>query len=149
MHHSRPILAFKPLIPLPPILSLFPLLPPHRFLLLAVSLHLLPLPLLTPSGFFNETLAVFEPGALNCYTLFYLIPLTLFISRNLTLSHLPLSGFLDSLLCNLIAPAPGLAFSLLMPCTLAVASSCSSGRAYLSLNFLPPLFLCLTLAPIM
>ena len=38
----------------------------------------------------------------------------LFISRNLILIHLPLSGFLDSLLCDLIAPTPGLTFSLLM-----------------------------------
>ena len=42
-------------------------------------------------------LGVSEPGALNCYTLFRLIPLTLFVSMNTTLIYLSLSGFLDSL----------------------------------------------------
>ena len=96
---------------------------------------------LTCSGFFNEMLEVSEPGALNYYTLFRLILLTLFVSRNLTLTHLPLSGSLDSLLCDLIAPSPGLAFFLPIPGTLAAVSLFSSGRAYPSLNFLPPLFL--------
>ena len=40
-------------------------------------------------------LGVSEPGALNCYTLFRLIPLTLFVSRNLTLIYLLLFGFLS------------------------------------------------------
>ena len=44
-------------------------------------------------------------------------------------------------LCVLIAPTPGLAFSLVMPRTLAAALSLSSVRAYLSLNFLPPILL--------
>ena len=100
---------------------------------------------LTLSGFFSGMLAVSEPGALNFYTFFRLIPLTLFVSRNLTLSHLPFFGSLDSLLCDLIVPTPGLALSLPMPSTLAVASSSFlSGRAYSSLNFLSPLFLRLT-----
>ena len=55
-------------------------------------------------------LRVSKPAAPNFYTLFCLIPLTLFVSRNLTLSHLPLFRSLDSLLCNLIAPTPGLVF---------------------------------------
>ena len=55
-------------------------------------------------------LGVSEPGALNCYTYFRLIPLTLFVSRSPTLIYLPLSGFLDSLLCDLIAATPGLVF---------------------------------------
>ena len=38
-------------------------------------------------------LGISEPGALNYYTFFRLIPLTLFISRNLTSIFLPLSGF--------------------------------------------------------
>ena len=67
---------------------------------------------LTLSGFFNGMLAVSKPGARNCYTIFRLIPLTLFVSRNLTLTHLPLSRSLDSLLCNLIALTTGLAISL-------------------------------------
>ena len=36
----------------------------------------------TSSGSFNGMLGVSKPGALNCYTLFRLIPLTLFVSRN-------------------------------------------------------------------
>ena len=128
MQHFRPTLAFKSFIPLPPILYLLFLYPHYRLLFLAVFLHfLLPLPFMTPSGFFNGMQEVSHPGALDCYTFFYLIPLTLFVSRNLTLIHLPLSGSLDSLLCNLIAPTLGLTFSLLIPRTLAAASSFSSG----------------------
>ena len=41
MQHSRTTLAFKTLITLLPILSLLPLLPHHRLLLLAVLLRLL------------------------------------------------------------------------------------------------------------
>ena len=96
---------------------------------------------LTPLGFFNGMLEVSDPGALNYYTLFCLILLTLFVCRNLTLTHLPLSGFLGFLLCVLIAPTPGLTFSLPISRMLAAASSFSSGRACPSLNFLPPLFL--------
>ena len=84
-------------------------------------------------------LGVSEPGALNYYTLFHLIPLTSFVSRNLTLIHLLLSVSLDSLLCDLIAATPDLLFFLLMLQTLAAASSFSSGRAYPSLSFLPSL----------
>ena len=83
---------------------------------------------------------VFEPGTLNYITFSRPILLTLSVFRNPILTHLPPSGFLDSLLCVPITPTPGLAFYLLMPRTLAVLSF-SSGRTYLSLNFLPPLFL--------
>ena len=96
---------------------------------------------LTLSGFFNGMLEVFEPGALNYSTFFRPILSTSSAFRNPILTHLPLSGFLDSLLSVLIVPTPGLAFSLLIPRTIA-ALSCSSGRAYSFLNFLPPLFLC-------
>ena len=83
MHHSHSILAFKPFIPFPPTLFFLRLHPHHRLMLLAVSLYLLLLlPLSTLSGFFNGMLGIFEPGALNCYTFFRLIPLTLFVSRN-------------------------------------------------------------------
>ena len=98
-------------------------------------------PFLTLTGFSNRMLEVFEHEALNYFTFSRPILSTLSVSRNPTLSHLPLSGFLDSLLCILIAPTPGLAYSLLIPCTLAAAASLSSGRAYPFLNFLPPLFL--------
>ena len=87
---------------------------------------------LTLSGLFNGMLEVFEPGALNYFTFFCPILLTLSISRNPILTLLPLLGFLDSLLCVLIASTLGMAFSLMMPRTLAAASSFSSGRA----NFL-------------
>ena len=83
-------------------------------------------------------LEVFEPGALNYFTFSRPILSTLSASRNLISTHPPLSRFLDSLLYVLIAPTPGLAFSLLMPRMLEAAASFSSGRAYPSLNFLPP-----------
>ena len=102
-------------------------------------------PPLTLSGFFNGMLEVFEPRTLNYFTFFRLILSTLSTFRNPILTHLPLSGFLDSLLCALIAPTPGLAFSLPIPHTLAAALSFSSSRAYLFLNFLSPLFLRLIL----
>ena len=132
----------KPLIPHQLILYLLPLLPHHRPLLLAIFLRLLPplLPL-TLSGFFNGMLEISEPGALNYFIFYRPIQSILSASRNPTLTLLPLSGFLDSLLCVLIAPTPGLAFSLLIPRTPAAASSFLSGRVYPFLNFLPPLFL--------
>ena len=77
MQHSRPTrltLASKPLI-------LFRPLCISCFLFFS----------LTPSGFFDEMLGVSEPGALNCYTLFRLIQLTLFVSRKRTLTYLTLS----------------------------------------------------------
>ena len=97
-------------------------------------------PPLTLSGFFNGMLEVFDPEALNYFIFYRPIQSILSASRNPILTHLPLFGFLDSLLCTLIAPTPSLAFSLLLPHTPA-ALSLSSGRAYPSLNFLPPLFL--------
>ena len=95
---------------------------------------------LTRSGFFNGMPEIFQPGALNYYTLSHLILWILFVFRNPTLTHLPLSGSLDSLLCDLIALTSGLAFFLLMTRTLAVASLFLSGRAYPSMNFLRPFF---------
>ena len=151
MLHSRVTLVSKPLIPHLPILYPLPLPIPyplplplhHRPLVLAVLLRLLP-PLLTLSlsGFFNGMLEVSVPGALNYFTFSHPIQSTLSASRNPIITPLPLSGFLDSLLCVLIALTPGLAFSLLMPHTPAAALSFSSGRAYPFLNFPPPLFLC-------
>ena len=96
MQYSRPALAFKPLIPLLPNLYLLPLLPHHRLgsWLSFYASCFLPL---TPSGFFNGMLVVFEPGALNCYIFFRLILLTLPVSRNPISTLLPLSGSMDSL----------------------------------------------------
>ena len=83
MHHSHPILAFKPSILFLFTLYLPPLHPHHRLMLLAVSLYLcFFFPSLTSWGFFNGMLGVSKPGALSCYTLFCLLPLTLFVSRN-------------------------------------------------------------------
>ena len=142
MLHSRVTLVSKPLILHLPILYPLPLPPHHRPLLLAVLLRLLPplLPL-TLSGFFNGMLDVSVPGALNYFIFYRPIQSTLSASRNPILTPLPLSGFLDSPLCVLIAPTPGLTFSLLIPRTPVAALSFSSGRAYPFLNFLPPLFL--------
>ena len=138
MLHSRSTLVFKPFISRRPILYL---LPHHRPLLLTVLLRLLsPLLPLTLLGFSNGMLEFFELEALNYFTFSRPILLTLPVSRNPILTNLPLSGFLDSLLCVLIAPISGLAISLLMPHTLAAVSSFSSDRAYPSLNFLPPFF---------
>ena len=141
MLHSCPILVSKPLIPHLPfyIFSLCSLTTiPCSWLSFFASYLLSPL---TLSGFFNGMLEVFEPGALNYFTFSHPTLSTLSVSRNPILTRLPLSGFLDSLLCVLIAPTPDLAFSLLMPRTLAAALSFLSGRVYPFLNFLPPLFL--------
>ena len=143
MQPSRPTLAFKPLISFP---YLLPLHPHHGLMLLVVSTSFSPL---TPSGFFNEMMRVSEPEELKYYTLSRLIPLTLFVSRVLTLIYLVRFGSPDSLLCDLIATTPGLAFFLLMPRTLSAASSFLSGNAHSSLNFQLPLFLRLTLTLIM
>ena len=142
MLRSCPTLVSKLLIPHLPILYLLPLPSHHRSLLLAIFLHLLPplLPLAL-SGFFNGMLEVSEPGALNYFTFFHPILSTLSAFRNPILTHLPLSGFREPLFCVLIAPTPGLAFSLVMPRMPVAALSFLSHRAYPFLNFLPPLFL--------
>ena len=142
MLHSCPTLVSKLLIHHLPILYLLPLPPPPSLAPGYTSAPPASSPPLTLSGFFNGMLEVFEPGALNYSTFFRPILSTLSAFRNPILTPLPLSGFLDSLLCVLIAPTPGLAFSLLMPCTPAAALSFSSDRAYPFLNFLSPLFLC-------
>ena len=141
LHTCTTLVSKSPIPHLPTLLLLF--LPPHHGpLFRAVLLCLLtPFPPLTLSGFFNGMLVVSVPGALNYFTFFRPILSTLSASRNPILTHLPLCGFLDSLLCVLIALTPSLAFSLLMPRTLAAALSFLSGRAYPFLNFLPPLFL--------
>ena len=137
MQHSRPTLNSQTSYP-PSAHFLFSLY--HRPMSLAVLLYLLlPLP--------SDSLRVLQwnaggvrAKALNFYILFGLLLLILYVSRNLTLTHLPLFGSLDSLSYDLIAPNPGLAFSLPIPRTLAAVSSFSLGRVYPSLNFLPPLF---------
>ena len=92
MLHSRLTPVSKSLIPHLPIIYLLPLLLHHRPPLLAIFLRLLP-PLfpLTLSGFFNEMLEVFEPGALNYFIFFRPIQSILSASRNSILTPLPLS----------------------------------------------------------
>ena len=132
MLHSRITPVSKPPIPHLPILYFLPLLLYHRPLLLAIFLCLLlPLLPLTLSGFFNGMLEVSEPGALNYFIFYHPIQSILSASRNPILTPLYLSEFLDSLLCALIAPTPGLVFSLLIPRMPAAASSFSSGRPIL------------------
>ena len=150
MQHLHSTLAFKLLILFFPLCIFFLcslITASCSWLFLFTSCFLSPA--LTLSGFFSRMLEVSKPGALNCYTLCCLIPLTLFVFRNLILIYLPLSGSLDSLLCDLMVPAPDLVVFLLMSQTLVATSSFSSGRAYPSLNFLPPLFLRLTPTVIM
>ena len=138
MLHSRPTLISKLLIPPSAHYISPPTTVPLSWLYFCTSCLLSPL---TLSGFFNGMLEVFEPGALNYFTFFHPILSTLSAFWNPILTPLPLSGFLDSLRCALIAPTHGLAFSPPIPQTLAAALSFSSSRAYPSLNFLPPLFL--------
>ena len=124
----------------------------HRLMLLAAGCFSLP----PASSSLPYSLRVLQRNAggllarsTKLHTLFRLIQLTLFVSRNLTLIYLPLSGFLDSLLCHLMPPTRDLVFYLLMSQTLAAVSSFLSGRAYPSLSFSPSLFLRLTLTLIM
>ena len=122
MLHSRPTPVFKPLIPVCPF-CIFPLCPRNTVSCSWLSFYascLFSPP--TLSEFFNGILEVFEPGAVNYFTFFRPMLLILCASRNPISTHLPLFGFLDFLLCVLITPTPGLAFSLLMPRTLAAAS---------------------------
>ena len=144
MQNYRPTLTFKPLIPFRPpcIFSPAPLQPHHVSRCFSIPLASSS-PLWFSQGSLMECWGVSELGTLNYYILFHLIPLIIFVFRNLILIHVPLSGFLGFLLCDLIPSTPGLAFSLPIPCTLA-ASSFLSGMAYRSLSFLPPLFLRLT-----
>ena len=71
-------------------------------------------------------------------------PIDLICIQESNLNSSSLSGSLDSLLCDLIAPTPDLAFSLPIPRMLVGVSSFLSGRVYPSWSFLPPPFLCLT-----
>ena len=131
MLHSYPTLVSKPLIPCRPILCLLPLPPHHRPLLLAL-LRLL-LPLSPPDSLRVLQWNVGGHRAKSTELLHFLLTIlsTLSASRNPILTHLPLSGFLDSLLCVLI------------PHMLAAAAAFLSGKANPFLYFLHPLFFCL------
>ena len=77
-------------------------------------------------------LGVSKPGAPNFYTLFRFIPLTLFVSRSLTSIYLPLSKSLNSLLCDSIAPTPGLVYVLQMLLPLACVDTLAAASSFLS-----------------
>ena len=145
MQHFGSTSAFVPLTLLSPTSFLFPVHLHHPLMFQTVFLYILPpLSAVTLSGFFNGMLAVSEPEALNYFTSSRLILLTLYVFRNLALTHLSLFGSKGSPLCNVIALTPGQAFFLPMTCMLAAASALLLGTAYPSPNFLPPLFLRLT-----
>ena len=144
MQHSHPTLTFKPFMLFPPTLYLLPLHPHHRLMLLAVSLYLLlPLPFPNSLRVLKWNAGDLQPRSseLLYFISSHLIDLIYIQESNLNLCSF--FGSLDSLLCDLITPTPDLIFFLLMLQMLAAASSFSSSRAYPSLSFLPPLFLCL------
>ena len=150
MLRSRLTLVFKPLIFLSPIcISSLCTLPIPLMFRVVFPYLLLSRPSLTRSGFLNGMSEVFEPEALNYYTLSHLILQILSAYRNLIFTHLPLSGSVHFLLCDLIALTTSLAFLLPMTRTPVVVLSFSSSRAYLFLNFLLFLSLRLTLTLIL
>ena len=142
MQRSRPNLVFKPspsFRPLPISLSLslsLCVLPTTSCLWLFSYTPYFLFPV-TCSGFFNGMSKIFDPGALNIYTSSHLILWILSVSRNPTLIRLPLFRFRDTLLCDLIALTPSLAFFLPMS---HQQWRYSQSRVYPSLKFLPPLF---------
>ena len=110
--------------------------PSQPLMSLVVFLHLLLLFPFWLAQFFNGMLKVFEPGALIYYTLFRAILYIPSAFRNLSLTHLPISKFLDYLLCDLIVPTHDILSPDDPPLALLLFSS---GRAYPSLNLLLPL----------
>ena len=145
MHYYCPILAFKHLIPLP-LTSYFLTTASCSWLFLYTSCFLFPPDSLRVLQWNAGGLRVRSTELLR-FILSH--PVDLICIHESILIHPPLSGFLDFLLCDLIAPTPGREFFLLMSHTLASASSFSSDRVSPSLNFLPPLFLRLTFTLIM
>ena len=132
-----PHLAFKPPTLLLPTLYILLLHSPHPLIFLAVFLYfLLPLYPLTRTGFFNETLEVFKPAALN--TLSRLILWILSAFRNPTLDSF--SSFRIPVFSVRRSDCIYSRSGILSPddLTLAAALSSLSGRAYPSLSFLPP-----------
>ena len=145
MQHSHPTLAFKLLILFPPTLHLLSLHTHYRLMLLAVSLYLL-LPLPLPNSFrvlqWNDGGLRARTAELLHFISSHLVDLICIQKSNVNLSSsFWIPGFSA---LRPMALTPNLVFFLLMSQTPAAASSLSSGRAYPSLNFLPPLFLRLT-----
>ena len=141
MLYSRPTLVSKPLIPHLPIIYLLPLPSHHCPLLLAILLHLL------PSLFPSDSLRVLQwnAGGLRArstellhFILSHPVDLICIQESNLnSSSSFRIPGF-SSLRCDRTHSRSGI----LSDTTHASGgSSFSSGRVYLFLNFLPPLFL--------
>ena len=144
MQHSHPTLIFKLLILFPPTLYLLPLHPHDRIMLQAVSLYLLlSLPL-------HNSLRVLQwnTGGLRARSTKLLhfisshpVDLIYIQESNLNLSSsFRIPGF-SALQFHGTHSRSGV--FLLMSQTLVAALSFSSSRAYPSLSFLPPFFLCL------
>ena len=135
MHHSRPILAFKPFILFPHTSYLLPLHPYHRLMLLAVSLHLL-----LPQGLSMECWGSPSQSTEFLYLISsHPVDLICIQESNLNLSSsFRIPGF-STLRFDRSNSRSGI-FSTDVKHVAAV-SSFSSGKAYTPLNFLPPLFL--------
>ena len=150
MQHTHSTLAFKPHIFFPPTLYLLLLHPHHRLMLLAVSLYLL---LLLP---LPDSLSVLQwnAGGLRArstellhFILSHPVDLIYIQQSNLNLFSFFWIPEFSALRSDCSHSRSGI--FLLMSQTLVAASSLLSGRAYPSLSFLPPLFLCLTPTMIM
>ena len=147
MQRSRPTLFFKPFTLFPPTLYLpsAPSSTPHVCGCFPTS---------SSSCFLSDSLSVLQwnAGGLRARIMHYstlplLVQWILSVPRNPTLTHLPLPRSLYFLLCDLITLSSGLSLFFPMTCTLVVASSFSSGRAYPSLSSLSSLPFHLTLTP--
>ena len=141
MQHSHPTFAFKPLILFPPTLHFLPLHPHHHLMLLAVSLYLLlslPLPDSLKILQWNAGgLRARSTGSLH-FISSHPVGFICIQESNLNLSSsFRIPGF-SALRSDRSHSRSGI--FLLMSQTLGAASSYSSGRAYPSLSFLPPLF---------
>ena len=141
MLHSRPTLVSKLLIPHLPILYLLPLPHHYRPLLLAILRRLLPplLPLTLRVLQWNAGGLRSRSTELLHFLSSHHVNLICIQESNLnSFSSFRIPGF-SSLRSD--RTHSGLAFSLVMPRTLAAALSLSSGSAYLFLNFPSLLFL--------
>ena len=112
---------------------IFLLLTFYLLLFLSVFLYLLLplLPSLAQGSLMERTPEDFEPEELNGSSLSPFNLWILSVIRNPTSTRFPLFGSLDTLLYDLIALTPGLAFFLTMTCMLVVASSFLSGPIFL------------------
>ena len=144
MQDSHPTLTFKPFILFPPTLYFLPLHPHHHLMLLAISLYLLlslPLPNYLRVLQWKAGDLQARSSELLYFISSHLVDLIYIQEFNLNLSSsFRIPGF-SALRSHGTHSRSGI--FLLMSQTLAAASSFSSSRAYPSLSFLPPLFLCL------